>query len=100
MGFGNSLTDLAIPDIIVRPKLGTCYPTSMAKTAEHGGLSDDDRKVACFVSSPGLKRSLFGERVSTKQIGPTILKALGLATDELQGAVKEGIKPLEGFCTR
>jgi hypothetical protein len=36
MGFGNPLMDPAVPDIIVRPKLGTCYTTSMAKTAEHG----------------------------------------------------------------
>jgi hypothetical protein len=46
MGFGNPLMDPAVSDIIVGPELGTCYTTSMAKTAEHGGLSDDDRKVA------------------------------------------------------
>lgn len=98
MGFGNPLTDPAVPDIIVRPELGTCYTTSKAKTAEHGGLSDDDRNVACFVSNPGLQKRVLGQQVSTKQVGPTILKALGLPLDALHGAVKEGIKPLEGFC--
>ena len=98
MGFGDPKTDPAVPDIIVRPELGTCYTTSKSKTAEHGGLSDDDRKIACFISNPGLKKRVFGEKVSTKQIAPTILKALGLPVDKLQGAVIEGTKPLEGFC--
>jgi hypothetical protein len=98
MGFGNPLTDPAVPDIIVRPQLGTCYTTSKSKTAEHGGLSDDDRKVACILSSPRLEGKKFNRKASTKQVGPTVLRALGLPMEELQGATKEKVDPLEGFC--
>ena len=95
--FGNPLTDTAVPDIIIKPMVGVIYTTSNAKIAEHGGLSDDDRHVACIVSNPKLKKTRFTKEVSTKQVGPTILTALGLDPDALEGAKKEGTKPLEGF---
>jgi hypothetical protein len=96
-GFGNPTKDPAVPDIVIRPNLGTCYYSGKAKTAEHGGLSDDDRKVACFVSNPSLKKTVYSSQVSTKQVGPTILKALGLNPSSLKGAVIEGTKILPGF---
>jgi hypothetical protein len=97
MGFGNPLKDPAVPDIIVQPELGTIYTTSTSKIAEHGGISDDDRKVACFVSSPGLKGTKFGGTTSTRQVAPTVLKALGLDPKKLAGVKIEGTKVLEGF---
>lgn len=96
-GFGNPLTDTAVPDIIVRPLLGVIYTTSTAKIAEHGGISVDDRHVACFVSNPKLKKTQFKEQVSTKQVSVTVLNALGLDAKELQGAKAEGTKALNGF---
>lgn len=97
LGYGDPLKDPAVPDIIIRPELGIIYTTSTAKIAEHGGLSDDDRKVACFVSNPGLKKTKFPHRVSTRQVAPTILKSLGLDPHSLQGAVAEGTHLLDGF---
>lgn len=97
MGFGNPLTDPAVPDIIVRPQLGVIYTTSKSKIAEHGGLSDDDRKVACFVSSPKLKKAVYSQRVSTRQVAPTVLKALGLDPKVLKGVAAEKTKVLDGF---
>jgi hypothetical protein len=96
-GFGDPTKDPAVPDIIIRPNLGTCYYTGNAKTAEHGGLSDDDRKVACFVSNPSLKKTVYSSQVSTKQVAPTILKALGLNPISLKGVVAEGTELLPGF---
>jgi hypothetical protein len=96
-GFGDPTKDPAVPDIIIRPNLGTCYYIGTKKTAEHGGLSDDDRKVACFVSNPSLKKTVYSSQVSTKQVAPTILKALGLNPYALQGVVAEGTKVLPGF---
>jgi hypothetical protein len=96
-GFGDPTKDPRVPDIIIRPNLGTCYYSGHAKTAEHGGLSDDDRKVACFVSNPSLKKTVYSGQVSTKQVAPTILKALGLNPSSLKGVVAEGTKPLPGF---
>ncbi|KAI9872726.1 MAG: hypothetical protein M1830_001258 [Pleopsidium flavum] len=97
LGYGDPTKDPAVPDIIVRPELGVIYTTSTAKIAEHGGLSDDDRKVACFVSNPKLKKRQYPHQVSTKQIAPTILKALGYDPKELQGVVVEDTKVLTGF---
>ncbi|KIJ35635.1 hypothetical protein M422DRAFT_782479 [Sphaerobolus stellatus SS14] len=85
MGFGNPLTDPAVPDIIVQPELGIIYTTSHKKIAEHGGLSVDDRHIACFASNPGLKKTTFGTKVQTTQIAPVILKMLGLDPNSLQG---------------
>ena len=96
-GFGNPATDPSVPNIIVRPTLGTCYTTSTAKVAEHGGLSVDDRHVACLVSNPGLKKKSFSSTVSTRQVAVTMLKALGLDPKKLQGAVMEGTVALPGF---
>ena len=96
-GFGDPTKDPAVPDIIIRPNLGTCYYIGNAKTAEHGGLSDDDRKVACFVSNPSLKKTVYSSQVSTKQAAPTILKVLGLNPSSLEGVVAEGTELLPGF---
>ena len=97
MGFGNPKTDPAVPDIIVRPQLGVIYTTSTKKIAEHGGLSDDDRKVACFASAPGLKKHVIDQKLSTRQVATTVLKVLGLDTGKLQGASAEGTRTLQGF---
>ena len=97
LGYGDPTKDPAVPDFIVRPEIGIIYTTSTAKIAEHGGLSDDDRKVACFVSSPGLKKTVYPHQVSTRQVAPTILKALGLDPVSLKGVVAEGTNLLDGF---
>lgn len=96
-GFGSPLADPAVPDIIVAPKHGIIYTGNAAKFAEHGGLSNDDRNVACFVSSPKLKKQTFKQRVSTTQVAPLILKALGHDPKELAGVKKEGTAVLPGF---
>lgn len=95
-GFGNPQIDPAVPDIIVQPELGVVYTTSV-KDAEHGGISRDDRVVACIVSNPKLKKKVFSERVNTTQVGPTILKALRIEHALLQGAAAEGTTVLPVF---
>lgn len=95
-GYGNPATDTAVPNIIIRVVEGVIYTTA-SKVAEHGGLNEDDRHVACFVSSPKLHAKKYGCRVSTTQVAPTILKALGLDLGKLQGAKAEGTTVLDGF---
>jgi hypothetical protein len=97
LGFGNPLTDPAVPDIFVEPLDGIIYTTSSSKIAEHGGFHEDDRHVACFVSNPGLQKRKIGEWTSTKQVAPTMLKALGLNVTALQGVQIEGTQVLKGF---
>ena len=95
-GFGNPDIDPAVPNIIVQPELGVVYTTSV-EDAEHGGISRDDRLVACMLSNPKLKKRVFGEKVYTTQVGPTILKGLGIDHKLLQGAAAEGTTVLLGF---
>jgi len=55
------------------------------------------RKVACFVSNPNLEKRKYSCQISTKQVAPTILKALGYNPKELQGVVAEDTEVLTGF---
>ena len=97
-GFGAPINNPFVPDIIVQPDLGIIYTTSKKKVEEHGGLSADDRNVACFVSSPRLGNARkFTQRVSTTQVAPLILEALGIDSGELEGVRAEGTKILPGF---
>jgi hypothetical protein len=79
------------------PCLGTIYTTSKSKIAEHGGGTDDDRHIACFVHNPKLDKKTFGDKVDTARVAPTILKALGLDPQHLQGVKADGTQPLPGF---
>jgi hypothetical protein len=96
-GFGDPTKDPAVPDIIVRPIEGIIYTKSTAKIAEHGGINEDDRHVACFAHAQHLRKQKFTCPVSTRQVAPTIIKVLGLETDDLQGAKAEGTTVLNGF---
>lgn len=95
-GFGDSSTNPRVPHIIVRVNLGVIYTTG-SKVMEHGGLSNDDRNVAFLVSNPGLSKQVVNTRVETRQIGPSILQALGLNPAALQAVVKEGTAVLPGL---
>jgi predicted AlkP superfamily pyrophosphatase or phosphodiesterase len=97
LGYGDPRSDPAVPDIIIAPEEGIIYTTSTSKIAEHGGVSDDDRGVACIVSASNIKKAVFPHEVSTKQFAPTILKALGLDQKALKGSVAEGTNLLDGF---
>jgi len=89
--FGNSRT----PDFIAITQHGLIY-TGGSKLAEHGGFNADDRNVALIVSNPQLKAATNSDAVETRQIAATILKALGISSNELQGARQENTKPLPG----
>ena len=86
-------TDSRTPDFIASPQHGVIY-TSGTKLSEHGGLSNDDRNVALVVSAPGIQGGVVQDMVETRQIAPTILRALGLKPRELQAVRLEGTKTL------
>jgi hypothetical protein len=94
--FGDPLLDPRVPDIIVTPDLGVIY-THASKIAEHGGFSQDDTSVALVVSNPQLDQKTRNNPVSTTQIAPTILEALGLNADALQAVQIEGTRSLPGL---
>jgi arylsulfatase A-like enzyme len=88
--FGDPRTDSRAPDFILSPRLGVIYANHPDKIAEHGGFHDDDRHVALLVSNPALPAATFAGPVSTTQIAPTILEALGLDAGRLQAVRLEG----------
>jgi Type I phosphodiesterase / nucleotide pyrophosphatase len=91
--------DARTPDIIGIARVGVIY-TSGSKIAEHGGFNEDDTHVALLVSHPDFDRQSINAAVATTQIAPTILQALGLDPDELDGVRLEGTPLLPGFESR
>jgi arylsulfatase A-like enzyme len=86
--------DPRTPDIIVTPNPGVIYTGSTAKQEEHGGFSHDDTNVMLLLSNPSFQPRLVSSDVSTAQVAPTVLKALGLNPGELQAVQLEGTSVL------
>ena len=104
--FGDPATDNRTPDLVVQLKPGYLYDgntSSTVKRAEHGGLVADDLAVPLILGSTGLAPSLQGTTVNasvlTTEVAPTILAALGLDLNGLDGVRLEGttILPGSGF---
>lgn len=94
--FGNP-ADGRTPDIMVQPNPGVIYTKSKGKDMEHGGFAPDDGHVALLVSHPGLEHKVVHSPVGTKQVAPTIIKALGLKPSLLDAVRKEGTAVLPGL---
>ena len=82
--FNDPAADSRTPDIIVEPTYGTTYTTSTAKNSEHGGFSYGDTNVGLIVSNPAFKSSVLKTLVSTAQVAPSILHALGVSPSALK----------------
>ena len=95
--FADPLRDSRAPDIIVQPANGVIYTKPTAtKIAEHGGMLADDTHIMLLVSNPAMKAGTVADAVSTQQIAPTILMALGLDPMSLEAVKTEAVKPLPG----
>jgi arylsulfatase A-like enzyme len=88
------------PNVVIQPDWGVIYSGSSKKIAEHGGGTLDDTHVALLVSSPRLRGARVGAHVSTTQVAPTILEALGLDPGELAAVRKERTRALPGLDLR
>jgi hypothetical protein len=95
--FQDPLTDSRTPDIIITPDVGVIYSLSNKKNAEHGGFAEDDVHVALIVSNPRIEAATINTGVQTTQIAPTILEALGLDPQDLDGVRLEGTVSLPGL---
>jgi hypothetical protein len=95
--FNDPLTDSRVPDIIVAPNVGVIYTGGTAKVSEHGGFAYDDRNVLLIVSNPKYKAATFNDQVETRQIAPTIVKALGLDPTQLSAVRSEHTETLPGL---
>ena len=85
------------PNVVIQPNWGVIYSGSSKKIAEHGGGSLDDTHVALLVSNTALGATTIDAHVTTTQVAPTILKALGLDPHKLDAVRKEHTKPLPGL---
>ena len=93
--FGDPARDSRVPDLVVIPTQGVIYTKpSATKVAEHGGFGDDDTHVALLLSVPGLGAATVNAPVTTTQVAPTLLSALGLDPQKLQAVQQEGTKVL------
>lgn len=79
------------------PNVGVIYTGGTGKVAEHGGFAYDDRNVVLIVSNPSYKPVTFNDQVETRQIAPTIVKALGLDPNQLQAVQREFTETLPGL---
>ena len=70
---------------------------SASKIAEHGGFSRDETAVLMLVSAQGLKPAQSRTPVTTTQIAPTILAALGLDPKALKAVREEHTPTLPGL---
>jgi len=96
--FNDPLTDSRTPDIIVTPNIGVVYTGHKAKVSEHGGFSNDDTNVILLVSNPVIGgSSTYEYPVKTAQVAPTIVAALGLNPQALDGVATEGTPVLPGL---
>ena len=95
--FNDPATDSRTPDIIVQPVYGTIYTTSTKKNAEHGGFSFGDTNVGLIVSNPDFHARILKTPVTTSQVAPTILRALGIDPDALKSVRVERTEVLPGF---
>lgn len=96
--YGDAASDSRVPDIIVQPKVGVIYTkTKATKIAEHGGFSADDTHVPILVSNPKLAAADSDAAVTTTQIAPSLLLALGLDPGKLAAVRQEGTGPLPGL---
>jgi len=94
LNYNDPTKDPRTPDIIVTPTPGVTYTGSNTKQMEHGGFAHDDTNVMLLMSNPAFKsRTIFTE-VGTLQIAPTIMNALGLDPNKLDGVRLEGTTAL------
>lgn len=96
--YGDPTKDSRVPDIVVLPQAGVIYTKPTAtKIAEHGGFTKDDTNVALLVSNPALKAAISSASVTTTQVAPSILRALGLDPEKLDAVKLEKTAVLPGL---
>lgn len=90
----NATAAARAPNVFIQPNEGVIYSGSSKKIAEHGGGAPGDTRVALLVARPWGGARTVASPVSTTQVAPTILKALGIRIRELQAVKMEGTRPL------
>ena len=92
--------DPRTPDILTTPNIGVTYSGSTKKLAEHGGFAHDDVNVMMLLSNPHFAPKTVDTTVTTMEVAPTVLAALGLNPNDLQSVQQEGTRVLPGVFGR
>jgi hypothetical protein len=82
------------PDIIVTPNVGVTYSGSTAMIGDHGGFAHDDTNVILLVTNPSFTAQTVAAVATTRQVAPTMVKALGLDPNLLDAVQLEGTQVL------
>jgi hypothetical protein len=82
--------DPRTPDIIVTPNVGVTYSGSTTMIEDHGGFAHDDTNVVMLVANPNFSPRTVAAAVTTAQVAPTIVQALGLEPSALEAVRAEG----------
>ncbi|MFL5308210.1 MAG: alkaline phosphatase family protein, partial [Polyangia bacterium] len=94
---GDPVAAARAPNVFIQPNWGVIYSGSSKKISEHGGGTLDDTGVALLISHPGLHAHTVAGHVWTKQVAPTILRALDLDPEALEAVRKEHTQVLPGL---
>jgi hypothetical protein len=86
--------DSRSPDIIVTPDEGVTYSGSTSMIGDHGGFAHDDTNVMLLVANPRFRARTVSAPAATRQVAPTIVKALGLNPAALDAVRAEGTQVL------
>jgi hypothetical protein len=82
--------DPRAPDIIVTPNVGVTYSGATTMIGDHGGFAHDDTNVVMLLANPRISARTVSSEVTTAQVAPTIVTALGLAPTALDAVRAEG----------
>ena len=97
--FTDPLKDSRVPDFIVVPKFGVVFedPGTAGNIMEHGGITHEDTNVPLLISNPGLRPTAIQSLLGLNEVAPTILQALRLNPQALEGVRKERTRVLPGL---
>jgi len=74
--------------------VGVTYSGSTSMIGDHGGFAHDDTNVMLLVANPRFKARTVSAPAATRQVAPTIVKALGLNPAALDAVRAEGTQVL------
>lgn len=83
-GYGSPYLDSRVPDLVIGAKVGTLWNQGF-EFVDHGGFLPQDLDVPLIAYNPSIKAKNVTEVVSNRQIASSMLFAVGLPVDQLDG---------------
>jgi hypothetical protein len=83
-GYGSPTLDSRVPDLIIGAKVGTLWNQGF-EFVDHGGFLPQDLDVPLIAYNPSINAKNVTETVSNRQIASSLLFAVGLPVEQLDG---------------